>query len=385
VTLKITWRQAFAWRLDRQLLEPIGSLPPQDVVRRLWGVQAQVASSAELAVRVRQRSSKPGDVAAALADGRLIKTWAMRGTLHLLTPEDAGAVLSLLAFGRSWEAPSWQKYFGLTPKHWELLRPAVRDALDGRALTREELSAEIVKLPQLAHVARELTSGWGTLFKPLAFQGDIVFGPSQGQRVTFQRPEAASKRWGGVPEPDDGAPRAIAGYLGAFGPATVEEFGAWISRGRVAKKELRRWFSALGNRLTEVEVDGEKTFVLTEHLDQLAAAKPTETLRLLGGFDQWVLGPGTDNVHVLPAPRRWAVSKQSGWIAPVVVLGGVVAGIWEPDGAVARIAWFAEAGKPPRKAIEAEVVRLSAILGRELEPEISVDRLGAKASGAKAS
>ena len=48
------------------------------------------------------------------AEGRLIKTWAMRGTLHVLTPEEAGAFLSMLAAGRSWERPSWQRYFGMT-------------------------------------------------------------------------------------------------------------------------------------------------------------------------------------------------------------------------------------------------------------------------------
>src|SRR3990170_4062310 len=104
---KVSWRQALAWRMERQLLEPIGRRPVADVVRRLCGVQAQVASSAELAVRLRRQSSRPGEVARALADGRLIKTWAMRGTLHLLAPEDAGALLSLMASGRSWELPSW--------------------------------------------------------------------------------------------------------------------------------------------------------------------------------------------------------------------------------------------------------------------------------------
>jgi hypothetical protein len=366
--------------MGRQLLDPIGTLGPEGVVRRLWGVQAQVASSAELAIRVRQRTSEQGDVARALADGRLIKTWAMRGTLHLLAPEDAGAILSLLAHGRQWERPSWQKYFGLTPRHWEVLRPAVREALDGRALTREELAAEIVAVPALAHVAQELRSGWGTLFKPLAFQGDLVFGPSRGQRVTFMRPEAASNRWAGVPEPEVAAPRAIAGYLGAFGPATVEEFGAWISRGRVARKELRRWFAALGDRVAKIDVDGEQAFVLSKDLEELAAARPTETVRLLAGFDQWVLGPGTDDRHVLPQVRRWAVSRQSGWIAPVVVVGGVVTGTWEQDGSHARISWFSEAGTPPRTAIAAEVTRLSAILGRELEPEITLDGLAAKRS-----
>jgi hypothetical protein len=50
MSLKVSWRQALAWRMERHLLNPIGALPVAGVVRRLCGVQAQVASSAELAV-----------------------------------------------------------------------------------------------------------------------------------------------------------------------------------------------------------------------------------------------------------------------------------------------------------------------------------------------
>ena len=42
---------------------------------------------------------------------------------------------------------------------------------------------------------------WGTLLKPIAWQGDLVFGPSPGTRVTFTTPEAASPRWAGLPNP----------------------------------------------------------------------------------------------------------------------------------------------------------------------------------------
>ena len=75
---RITWKQALAWRMRRQFLEPVATTPAQDIVRRLCGVQTQVASSAELAVRLRRERSRPGDVGRALSDGRLIKTWAMR-------------------------------------------------------------------------------------------------------------------------------------------------------------------------------------------------------------------------------------------------------------------------------------------------------------------
>ena len=364
--LKLTWPQALAWRMRRQLLDPIGDEPVTEVVRRLCGVQAQVASSAELAVRVRQRKSKAGEVSKALAEGRLIKTWAMRGTLHLLTPEDAGNFLSLMASGRSWELPSWQRYFGLTPKHWELFRPAVREALDGNVLTREQLAAAVVATPGLEHVGEELASGWGTLLKPLAWQGDLVFGPSQGNRVTFMAPSAASSHWAGVPEPDEAAPRAILSYLAAFGPATAKRFGAWISRGRIGTRSLRAWFEDLGDRLEEVELDGEQVYVRAEDVDELASTKLSTAIRLIAGFDQWVLGPGTDDTRIIAAARRRAVSKQSGWIAPAVVAGGVVAGTWGVDGDLARVTWFKENGRIPKKSLEAEASRLSIIFGRDL-------------------
>ncbi len=131
-------------------------------------------------------------------------------------------------------------------------------------------------------------------------------------------------------------------------------------------------FDALGDRLAEVEVDGERAFVLAEDLDQLASARPTRAVRLLPGFDQYVLGPGTADGHVVPAARRAAVSKQSGWIAPVVVSAGVVCGTWELDADRVKVGWFREAGRPPRKELEEEVARLASILDRGLGAAIGL-------------
>jgi winged helix DNA-binding protein len=372
MTARLTWPQVLAWRMRRQLLEPIGKSSVPEVVRRLCGVQAQVASSAELAIRVRRQWSRRGEVARALSEGRLIKTWAMRGTLHLLTPEEGGAVLSLMASGRSWELPSWERYFGMTTKHWDRLRPAVREALDGAVLTREELIAAVVAQRGLGHLGDALRSGWGTLLKPLAWQGDLCFGPSRGTRVTFVLPAAASSRWAGILEPNAAAPIVMVGYLGAYGPATIDNFRNWLSRGRVSARQIRTWFSELGDRIAAVEVDGERRYVLAKDLDELTSARPTAAVRLLPGFDQYVLGPGTDDDHIIPAKRRTAVSRQAGWIAPIVVAGGSVKGTWELDGDRVRVDWFKEAGKPPRTKLTEEIERLSTILDRALRPEIKI-------------
>src|SRR5688572_13398373 len=176
MAVRITWRQALAWRMQRQMLDPPGASPVAEVVSRLCGVQAQVASSAELAVRVRRRASQPGEVDRALSEGRLIKTWAMRGALHLLPPEEAGMFLSLLAADRLWA--SWQRYFGVSTKQMAVLRRAIRAALEGAPLTRVELAEAVSAQRGLRQVGEALRSGWGELLKPLAWQGDVCFGPS---------------------------------------------------------------------------------------------------------------------------------------------------------------------------------------------------------------
>jgi len=358
--------------MRRHLLDPVGDQPVAAVVRRLCGVQSQVASYAELGVRVRRTTSKAGEIARALNEGRIIKTWAMRGTLHLLTPEDAGTFLSLIAAGRSWERPAWERYFGLSPKQFEALREIIREALDGKVLTREELITAVVARRGFGHVGDAMRSGWGTLLKPSAWQGDLCFGPSKGNRATFTSPKAASSRWAGVPEPDTAAALAIASYLKAYGPATAERFGFWIGSGRIGKRRIRDWFKALGPRLAEVDVEGEQAYVLAEDLDDLISTKPTRAVRLLPGFDQFVMGPGTGDGHVVSARRRTTVSKQAGWIAPVVLAGGVVRGTWGLAGDRLQVAWFKEAGAVQRTALQGEVKRLSAILGRDFDLEVSL-------------
>src|SRR5688572_18491610 len=144
----LPWSRALAWRMRRQLLDPVGTESVAGVVRRLGAVPAQSDAAAELAVRVRRTRSRSGEVARALAEGRIIKTYAFRGATHLMTPEDGGAYLSLRAASRMWELPSWQSFYGLTPSDWPSFREAVRQALADGPMTRDELGAAVTARPK---------------------------------------------------------------------------------------------------------------------------------------------------------------------------------------------------------------------------------------------
>lgn len=328
--------------------------------------QTSYDSAAELAVRYRRERSRSGEVANALAEGRIIKTFAFRGATHLLTPEEGGAYLALRAASRMWELPSWQDYYGLTPSDWPLLREAVREALADGPMTRAELGTAVTSTPKFRHLGFAFADGAGTLLKPLAWQGDMSFGPPRDGRTTFQRLDG-NPRWAGIPGLDEAGMYAVEAYFRAYGPATPGHVQYWLGEGLGAgRKRIRSWIAGSGDRLAVVDIDGESAYILREDLEALSATPVTKAVRLLPGYDAWVVGPGTADARVVPPARRALVSRR----ANLVVVGGVVSGTWSLEDDQAVVAWFAEAGPPPREALAEEVARLSAILDRPLQPAV---------------
>jgi hypothetical protein len=183
----VTWARALAWRMERQLLDPVGTESVAGVVRRLGAVLSMDESLAELAVRTRRTTSRPGQLAKALAEGKVIKAFAFRGSMHYLSPEDGGIYLALRSAGRQWELPSWVEYYRLAPSDWPDFRAAVRDALSDGPLTVVELGDVLTKRRAYRHLKPVFDDGAYTLIKPLTWQGDMSFGPPRDGQHTFQR------------------------------------------------------------------------------------------------------------------------------------------------------------------------------------------------------
>ena len=358
----VTWAQALSWRMERQLLDPVGTESVAGVVRRLGAVLSMDESLAELAVRTRRTSSRPGELAKALTAGKVFKAFAFRGSMHYLSPEDGGIYLALRAAGRQWELPSWVEYYRLTPSDWPDFRAAVREALTDGPLTLGELGDVLTRRRAYRHLKPVFDEGAGTLIKPLTWQGDMSFGPPRDGQHTFQRLDT-NPRWQGIPDLDDAGPRAIVAYLRTYGPATVDHVHYWLGNGLSAgRKRLDNWFSGLGDRLVAVDVEGTAAYVVREDVDALAAAPRSEAVRFLPGHDQWVIGPGTKDVHVTPSSRRDPMTRK----ANPVIVGGVVCGTWARRRDELTVTWLDERPRPD-EAIEQEAARLAGILGRHLQ------------------
>lgn len=359
--VSVTWAQALSWRMERQLLDPVGSESVAGVVRRLGAVASMDEALAELAVRSRRTPSRPGELAKALVEGTVIKVFAFRGSMHYLSPQDGGIYLALRSAGRQWELPSWVQHYGLTPADWPDFRATVRGELTKGPLTIVELGEALTRHRAYRHLKPAFDDGAGTLLKPLTWQGDMSFGPPRKGQHTFQRLDG-NPHWRGIPDLDDAGPRAIAVYLRTYGPATPDHVHYWLGEGLSAgRKRINSWICGLGDRLVAVDVDGTVAFIMREDVDAVDAATPSEAVRFLPGHDQWVIGPGTKDVHVTPPNRRQLMTRK----ANPVVVGGVVCGTWARKGEELVVSWLDERQRPDGP-MEQEVARLASILGRNL-------------------
>ncbi len=362
----LTWPQVLAFRTTRQLLVPRGTKRAVDVARRLVGVQAQVASAAELAVAVRRRTPRRGEVDRAIADRTLVKTWAMRGTLHLLPADVAPTVLATLSRLRPWTAPAWQRYHGLSAADVERVLDALPEVLSDGPITREELGSAVAGRVRSKAVAARLSSGWSELLKPAAFAGMLLQGPPRQGRVTFVRSDAWVRGWS-TPDPAEAGAALLRWYLAAHGPADVQHVADWWGRQRASA--VRPWFERLADELVTVDVEGAVLYALRADLAALRRSHPNDELRLVPNFDQYFLGAGSGSASFVPSARRAKVSRKAGWISPLVLRGGRVAGVWELDREAGRIQ--VEGFEPlPKAALAEEAAHLGRFLGRELSVRV---------------
>jgi len=349
--------------MQRQLLDPVGDGSVVEVVERMGTVPAWPDAAAELAIGARRAGARKGDAARALAADEVVKAFAFRGGMHLMTPQDAGAYLAVRASSRMWELPSWVSFYELAPADWPRFREYVRDALADGPLTLSELTAALGRSRRYRHLRGIIDSGNDTVLKPLTWQGDMGLGPPRDGEMTFHRLDLVPG-WKGLPDLEEAGQTVIAAYLRTFGPAPEQRIHDWVGKGLAAKRPaVTRWIGQLRDRLETVTIEGETALVLGDDLDDLRTASASRAVRLLPGRDPWVMGPGTADAHVVPTARRALVSRT----ANMVVFRGALAGTWATRGDRLDVGWFAESGRVPRAALEEEATSLSAFLGRPLE------------------
>jgi hypothetical protein len=310
----------------------------------------------------------PADVQNALWQKRsLVKTWALRGTLHLLTADDFPLFIAALSTLKHFRRPSWQKYFGVTLDELEALMEGVRTTLHDTGITREQLAEAVATQTKLPKLRELLRSGWGMLLKPAAFQGYLCFGPSEGQNVTFVQPSAWLGEWKPI-DPQAALQEVARRFLTTYGPATVDEFARWFG---LEPSAAKRVFRALGDEIAAVEVENWKAQALVSTIDQMQKLKTPQTVSLLPHFDPYTLAVARHSQYLLSEEHKGRVYRPQGWISPVVLVNGRIEGVWEYEKqrskVVVTVGLFETSKQVMKQDIEVEAARLNSFLGADIE------------------
>lgn len=376
--IKLSLAQVNSWRLSKNhLAQRAPKRELSQVASDLCGVQAQVLSGAALALWARVDDITFQDVEGALWKKRtLVKTWAMRGTLYLLSSNSLATYVAALKTRhesnhetipyRIGPGPDDKEYH-ITRAEQEQVTRAIHEALDQRVLTREELAREIVKRTKLRPILQShLLSGFGSLLQHAAHQGNLIFGPSEGPKVTFTRPDQWLRKQS-QPSSEESLKTLLRQFYRTYGPATHEDFAHWWGVRAPRAKILEQLIS---DELEQVEYDHHPSKMLNRDVDQIQSMEEIHSLRLVPSWDTYVMFYHPREFFV-PQEYRTRIFSPIRGNLPVLLVDGVAAGTWAKTKKRAvieiHVTPFKGLSSIQKRAIEEETEQLREFFGTNIK------------------
>jgi uncharacterized protein YcaQ len=362
----VTADRAAAFRLARHHLADRSAQRASvaEICGDTGGVQAQVASAAELAIWTRRRETSREDIRTSLWETRdIVRTSAMRMTLHIVPSCDLPVYIAALRTTAWRRIEYWLGRMGATMPQLRTMVAAIVDALeDGAPRTQQELIAAAKKRVGRRGVGEWLEHSWSGV-RPAVIEGAIVYGPPRGAEATFVRTDAWLRPAREVDEKQAQAD-LLRRFLRAFGPATPHDFARWSG---LRTSDARQLVDAAGDELAPVSVDGASGWVLRADLDALERSElDRDAVTLLGAFDSFLLAHATKE-HLVEPRFYKRVYRPQGWISPVVLRGGAIIGVWFAERvgrtSTLRVDLFRRPASAVRAAIAAEADALGRFLG----------------------
>jgi hypothetical protein len=254
----------------------------------------------------------------------LVKTSLMRQTLHLIPADEFPLYIAALKPSRVAGALRIMAKFGVACEEAESLTSLIMDTLSSGPLSRAAINAAV--RPKVSKRVRTwMENVWSIVRVPVA-EGPICYGPGESNEVTFIRVDRWLPNQKPKPIPKTDAQCALfRKYLRAYGPATLTDFSHWSG---IPMQEVKPLRALLEPELAEIPGDKRSCLLLREDvavLNSTCAGKAS--IRLLPSFDSYLLAH-REKDHLLSAKHYKLVYRNQGWISPVVLIDGAVAGVW---------------------------------------------------------
>jgi DNA glycosylase AlkZ-like len=313
---RLTRRQLNRATLARQLLLERSDLSVSRAVEHLVGLQSQAPLAHYVALWSRLADFDPTDAGAALESGDLVRTHAMRATVHLFSRRDALRIRALMQ-------PMLAARFGSSPF------PKLLPNVDLDDVCREARSLATERPVGRVELGRRLAELFpGAPEEPLAYAVTYLEPMAQvpPRGVWGKRAPVRWQTYRGWLGADANTPASIdqlvLRYLAAFGPATVADIRTWSGL-----SGLREVVDRLA---TDLRIFADESG--RELLDLPEAPRPAADVaapvRFLPEYDN-VLLSHDDRNRIIPDRRPVPLPPGDGARVGTVLVDGDFRGTWQ--------------------------------------------------------
>ena len=323
----LTDEQVHAFRMSRSFLSSNPEVDPLVIASGLFGVQAQVFSAGKLALGIRSGKNESEIDALFAQKNGMIKTWAMRGTLHAFAAKDLPLLSAAIGFDTEVRyIRHWKNNYGVKEADSIKLLQTLESLISITPKTKREFSAEASD--SLGEWVKPIIeNGWGGAVKSLCNMGIAVFGEQRGQEVTFTRRERYIPKWKTI-NPENAQDDILRRYLHTYGPASLSDFSYWLGRSIAFVKNI---WERVHSELQEVQIGGRKACILRTDTRFIKSLGPISSqFALLPFFDVYLL-PHRKKEHLVEDMHYKKIFRAAGWISPSIIHNGRVIGVWKME------------------------------------------------------
>lgn len=291
--------------------------------QEFWGGRWALAARTHGAPSVR-------DVDAAFDRGEILRSWTMRGTIHIIPSRDLGWVMSVTGERQLHKAAPVHRREGIDVRELDRAERIVRAALGGgNRLARKEMFAVL----EGGGVATQGQRGYHLLYG-LSMRGVLCQGPVVARTggPTREQYWVLIEEWlADAASPADPLAEFFHRYIASHGPAGARDFAWWSG---LPLGISRAAAEAASDRLTIVSDDREPLYVAAGPAPRRSATAPEVVA--LPPFEEYYLSYVDRTVPCAPEFLTAIGPSMNGIVRPILVARGEVVGVWTHSVAVGR-------------------------------------------------
>lgn len=331
--VELTAREALALRLRSLLLTgasattPVGADSVAGVVTWFGAMQAQDYASGLWSLGARLPSTTRTQVEDALERREALRTWPMRGTIHLVPSADARWMLEVLGARSLAAAARRRAQLGLDVATAERAVDVLGTVLAGGGrLTRAECLAALGE----AGISAAGQRGYH-LLRFASQRGVTCLAPNRGTEQAFVLLDEWV-RHSHRPSRDEALATIATRYVRSHGPVPRSDLAGWTG---LTSADTTTAVAAAGNALTTVEVDGVAMLVTPEALADPLPPVP-DTVLALPAFDEYLLGYKNRTLMLDPGHAQAIIPGGNGVFQATIIRSGRVIGTWKKTSTTTR-------------------------------------------------